>query len=149
LIEFPQLGDPSEVMRHSRAELTSVILPRIEETFDLVLEALQRSGATKRGMRRAVLTGGGSLLVGARETAERAFGVKTRIGRPQPLSGAPDAATAPQFSVAVGALQYAARLQSQAKRKRRSRPVGADLVKARGAARGVIGGVAGWLKANF
>jgi len=149
LIDFPQLGAPAEIMRHSRAELSAVILPRVEETFELVLQSLQRSGAGRRGIRRAVITGGGSLLVGCRETAEKIFGVKTRVGRPQPLSGAPDAATAPQFAVAVGALHHAARQYSAMKRSGRRRSAGVDLVRAKGAARGVIGGVAGWLRQNF
>ena len=63
-----------------------------------------------------MLTGGGSLLLGARETAERIIGAKTRLGRPAALAGAPEAATAPQFSVAVGVLQIAARDRSAVRR---------------------------------
>ncbi|MGD9801270.1 MAG: cell division protein FtsA [Parvularculaceae bacterium] len=145
LIDFPQLGDESEITRHSRAELAQVIAPRFEEIIELALDSLPQAGAARRAIRRAVLTGGGSLLVGARETAERVIGVKTRLGRPVALAGAPEMATAPQFSVAVGALQIAARERTEAKRGQAN---GRQL-EPRRAASGVIGQVGAWLRANF
>lgn len=145
LIDFPQLGDESEVARHSRAELVQVIAPRFEEILELTLNALPQSGSARRAIRRAVLTGGGSLLVGARETAEKVIGVKTRLGRPVALSGAPEMATAPQFSVAVGALQMAARERSELKsRSARGRASGYPR-----AASGAIGQIGAWIRANF
>lgn len=145
LIDVEQLGDETEVQRHSRAELTQVIAPRVEEILDLTLKALPQTGPSRRAIRRAVLTGGGSLLVGARETAERVIGVKTRLGRPAALSGAPDAATAPQFAVAVGVLQVAARERAAARRAAR-RP---RLAAGRALGKGVIGNVGAWIRANF
>lgn len=145
LLDFPQLGDEAEVARHSRAELAQVIAPRFEEILEHALAALPQSPSTRRAIRRAVLTGGGSLLVGARESAERIIGVKTRLGRPTALSGAPEAATAPQFAVAVGVLQQAARARADKRAVRRMRLASPD-----GAfASGVIGNVGAWLRANF
>ncbi|MEZ5897787.1 MAG: cell division protein FtsA [Parvularculaceae bacterium] len=153
LVDFPQLGDPSEITRHSRAELTAVIAPRLEEIIELTLSALPANSGGRRAIRRAVLTGGGSLLVGAREIAEKILGVKTRLGRPAAMSGAPDAATSPQFAVAVGVLQHAAR-EKAASRRMRSRPLLAAngfgvRTMSRSGARGFVGGVGAWLKANF
>lgn len=145
LVDFPQLGDGAEVVRHSKAELAQVIAPRFEEILELTLAALPGGAAPRRAMRRAVLTGGGSLLLGARETAERVTGVKTRLGRPAPLSGAPESATAPQFAVAFGVLRHAARLKSEHRRA----AVRPRLAALGGAGRGFIGGVGQWLKANF
>lgn len=141
LVDFPQLGDGAEVVRHSKAELAQVIAPRFEEIIEMALSALP-GGANAR---RAVLTGGGSLLLGARETAERLIGVKTRLGRPAPLSGAPEAATAPQFAVAFGVLRHAARLKSEHRRA----TVRPRFTAINGAGRNFIGGVGQWLKANF
>jgi cell division protein FtsA len=141
-LDFPQLGDESEVARHSRAELAQVVAPRFEEILERTLAAIPQSGPTRRAIRRAVLTGGGSLLLGARETAERIIGVKTRLGRPVALSGAPEAATAPQFAVAVGMLQFAARARGVQRRRAAFGP-GEAL------GRGLIGGVGAWLRANF
>jgi cell division protein FtsA len=146
LIDFPQLGDDGEIARHSRAELAQVIVPRFEEIIELALDALPKGGGARRAIRRAVLTGGGSLLVGARETAERMIGVKTRLGRPAALSGAPEAATAPQFATAVGLLNHVASEKVRAKRAA-ARPRLMSAGAATG--RGLIGGVGAWLKANF
>jgi cell division protein FtsA len=144
-IDFPQLGEAAEIARHSRAELTQVVAPRVEEILELALAALPKAGGARRSIRRVVLTGGGSLLLGARETAERVIGAKTRLGRPTALAGAPEAATAPQFSVAIGVLKIAAREQSDAKRA--SPPFRRLAVAASG--NGVIGNLGAWLRANF
>ena len=149
LIDFPQLADRAEVERHSRAELASVIVSRLEETFELAFGAAAEAAQGRQTIRRAVLTGGASLLTGARETAERVMGVKTRLGRPASLAGAPDAATAPHFAAAIGVLAYVAR--------NRASGANADLTGAqRGlwsekqvAAAGFVGGLASWLRANF
>lgn len=145
LIDFPQLGETAEVARHSRAELTQVVAPRFEEILELALAALPKAGGARRSIRRIVLTGGGSLLLGARETAERVIGAKTRLGRPAALAGAPEAATAPQFSVAIGVLQIAARDRSAARR------LAPSLRRVSGASPGggVIGNLGAWLRANF
>jgi cell division protein FtsA len=145
LVDFPQLGDGAEIVRHSKAELAAVIAPRFEEIIELSLAALPGGAGARRSVRRAVLTGGGSLLLGARETAERIISVKTRLGRPAPLSGAPEAATAPQFAVAFGALRHAARLKSEHRRATARPRMRATL----GAGRGLIGAAGQWLKANF
>lgn len=149
-IDFPQLGDEAEIGRHSRTELAQVIAPRFEEIVELTLAALPQSGA-RRAIRRAVLTGGGSLLVGARETAERIIGVKTRLGRPAALSGAPEAATAPQFAAAVGIVQIAARRKASSTHTphRDSLPRNGRATSAGSAIGGVIGNVGAWLRSNF
>ena len=117
-IDVPQLGETGEVARVSRADLSAVIAPRMEEILTLVMDQASKASSRKAvgqdGVRRAVLTGGGSLLTGARETAERICGVKTRLGRPMALSGAPDAATAPQFSACIGALIHGAQKKTGA-----------------------------------
>lgn len=163
-VDFPQLGENKNALRAARADVSAVIAPRLEETLTLVREEAARVCAVaggghdamgferaQRGMRRAVLTGGGSLLTGARETAERIFGVKTRLGRPVSLTGAPDAASSAQFSACVGALLSRARPHQDIRTAAR---FGADtdyrridtLALKR---RGVLASAAEWLKANF
>lgn len=149
-VDFPQLGDEGEIARHSRAELAQVIAPRFEEIIELALAALPQSLSARRAIRRAVLTGGGSLLVGARETAERIIGVKTRLGRPAALSGAPETATAPQFAAAIGVIQAAARKRTSPPRSAFAfgDPAGPGRAKSRSIG-GVFGNVGAWLKSNF
>ncbi|MEQ1929909.1 MAG: cell division protein FtsA [Parvularculaceae bacterium] len=143
LVDFPQLGDVEDIHRVSRAEVSSVITPRLEEMFEKASERLSKE-ARFIGVRRAVLTGGGSLLIGARETAERMLGVKARLGRPSPLAGSPDAATAPQFSVCVGLIELAAAARADRTRQRSS-----NARPARRTPGGLAASVGGWLKDNF
>ena len=151
-INFPQLGDASDVTKVSRADLSAVIAPRVEEILALVMDqcnkAVGRQISGRDGVRRAVITGGGSLLTGVRETAERICGVRTRLGRPMALSGLADVATAPQFSACIGALIYSA----QQKQEPWCREGGAKFLQYDSATlkeAGLFGGVQKWLKANF
>ncbi len=144
-IDFPQLGVPGETARASRADICEVILPRLEEIFELVSEQLPDDGMRRSGLRRAVLTGGGSLLVGAREVAERTLMMKSRLGRPAAIPGSPEAASAPGFAVCAGLIQYSADLCGN-----RESPIG--LLHQSPQARlksSVLGNVESWLRAKF
>jgi cell division protein FtsA len=142
LVEVEQLGADREVLRVSRAEIAAIVAPRLEEIFELTLKQISANG--RPALRRAVLTGGGSLLVGARETAERVLGMKARLGRPASLSGAPDAATGPQFSVCAGLIALAAR--EDAARNPAFEPLREASLTA---ARSLGANVARWLRENF
>lgn len=144
LVDLKQLGEQSDVVRVSRAEISAVITPRLEEILELVQARLPADARARHGLRRVVMTGGGSLLVGAREAAERVLGMKARLARPSDLAGAPDAATAPQFSVCAGLIQRAAKqkyVRGGAESWRRAAPLRAG--------RGVFGGVGQWLREHF
>lgn len=107
LIDFPQLGSPGDIARHSRADLSAVISSRLDEIYEMSLNAAAEKLGDRLSINRAVLTGGGSLMVGAREAAEAVLKVKARLGRPSLLAGAPEAARAPQYAVAIGMLHLA------------------------------------------
>jgi len=104
-VDFPQLGPGGDHSRASRADLCEVIIPRMEEIFEMVLAQLPEESLHRSDLRRAVVTGGGSLLVGAREIAEKALSMKTRLGRPIAIPGAPDVASAPGFAACAGVIQ--------------------------------------------
>lgn len=144
-IDFPQLGVAGETARASRAEISEVILPRLEEIFELVAEQLPDDGMRRSGLRRAVLTGGGSLLVGAREVAERALGMKSRLGRPGQIAGSPEAASAPGFAVCAGLIQHYANSGETSENRlgvlRQSPHAGGNS--------SVLGNVEAWLRAKF
>ena len=144
-VDFPQLGVQGETSRASRADLSEVILPRLEEIFELVAGELPNDGMRRSGLRRVVLTGGGSLLVGAREVAERTLMMKTRLGRPAAIAGSPEAASAPGFAVCAGLIQYYANLGAE-------RETGLGLLRQSpqaGKRSSVFGGVESWLRAKF
>jgi cell division protein FtsA len=142
LVDMPQLGG-QETARVSRAEVSAVITPRLEEIFELAMQRLPGDARARLGVRRLAMTGGGSLLVGARETAERVLGLKARLARPSPAAGSPDAATTPQFAVCAGLIELAARERASRRRAffQTARP--------RVAGRGLAASVGGWLRDNF
>nr|WP_208976278.1 cell division protein FtsA [Pseudovibrio stylochi] len=90
----------------SKADLTRVIRPRVEEILELVRDRLVASGFAGRVGKRVVLTGGGSQLTGLSETARRILGRNVRLGRPLGISGLPSQAKGPAFSTAAGLLIY-------------------------------------------
>ncbi len=107
-VDFPRLGDGADPSRASRADLCEVIIPRMEEIFELVAAKLPGDRHVRTNLRRAVITGGGSLLLGAREIAEKTLAMKARIGRPLSMIGAPEVGAAPGFSVCAGLILNAA-----------------------------------------
>jgi cell division protein FtsA len=107
-LEVPGLGDPMSppVQIVSRARLTEIIRPRVEEIFQLARAriALDRLPVTGR---RLVLTGGGNQLEGIVELAEEIFGMPARLGRARPFdAGAVQDLTA--ATTAAGLLRWAA-----------------------------------------
>ena len=107
-IDIKPLTRDDEQSRISRAEMTSVIVTRLECLYETVLKQVVDDRCPVRDLRRLVLTGGGSQLDGARSHAERVFSMKARLGRPTDVAGTPEALTGPSFSAAIGALRVVA-----------------------------------------
>ena len=109
-IEVPGIGDPtappSQIV--TRAKLTEIIRPRVEETFQLVREQLGDRMPPLAG-RRLVLTGGGSQLEGTIELAEEVFDMPTRLGRARPLNGRTQFDDLSAATTAAGLLQWTGR----------------------------------------
>jgi cell division protein FtsA len=106
-LEVPGLGDPMSppVQIVSRARLTEIIRPRVEEIFQLARARIQLDRLPVTG-RRLVLTGGGSQLEGILELAEETFGMPARLGRGRPFdAGAVQDLTA--ATTAAGLLRWA------------------------------------------
>lgn len=110
MIDVVQLGesedDPDGALTLPRSELTAIIRPRLEETFELARDKLQQAGFAGDGARRVVLTGGASLLPGARDLAQSILGKQVRIGRPRGVRGLADATSGPAFASCAGLLVY-------------------------------------------
>lgn len=91
----------------SRRFLVDIIEPRIEEIFTLIAEKLQDSGYADRVVPGGViLTGGGSLLKGVEQAAERILQLSSRVGLPQGVIGKSDIVGHPSFATAVGLLAF-------------------------------------------
>ncbi len=91
-----------------RAMLIGIIRPRVEEIFEMIRERLDSADMNGQISRNAVLTGGGSQLMGVRELASRILGKQVRIGKPKLIPGLADSVSGPAFSALVGMLHYAA-----------------------------------------
>jgi cell division protein FtsA len=142
MIEVRQIAeDGAEVPeRIARAELIGIIRPRIEETFELVRERLERAGRGRSAAHRIVLTGGASQLPGIRELSASMLGAQTRLGRPGRLAGLADSVSGPAFAVACGLLHYATEPKPR---------TGATRPPKLGGSAGLMGRIGQWLHDNF
>ncbi len=108
MITIPAMNDDSGVMplQISLSQLSRIIRPRIEETFEFVRDRINRSGFAGAVGKRVVLTGGASQMAGVSEVAARILDGNIRLGRPMGVSGLPKTAKGPAFSAAAGLLIY-------------------------------------------
>jgi cell division protein FtsA len=98
----------------SKAFLTSIIRPRMEEILEMAKKNLEASGFYNIAGPRVVITGGASQLQGTKELAGFIFNKHARIGRPIDVDGMADSIKGPAFSTAVGMLLFAsARISGQ------------------------------------
>lgn len=109
MISVPLLGERGvdTVQKVPKSMLIGIIRPRLEEVFELLRGKLEASGVSHLAGRRAVLTGGASLLNGAREVAAQWLDRQVRLGVPQHVQGMPESAHSPGFAVCAGLLHHA------------------------------------------
>lgn len=105
MIEVPGVGERGP-RQMSRATLSEVIEPRVEELFELVWQELRRSGFDSMLSSGIVLTGGSSLMTGMAQLAEEVFHMPVRIGVPKYVGGLAEVVKTPRFSTGVGLLLY-------------------------------------------
>lgn len=103
----PVSGDEREPAQLvSRALLTRIIKPRVEEILEMVRDRLAVSPFAGEPRARVIVTGGAAELTGLTDLAAKILGRPVRIGRPLGISGLPDGAKGPAFAVASGLLVY-------------------------------------------
>ena len=126
----------------SRATLTHIIKPRVEEILEMVRDRLALSPFAAEPRGRIILTGGSSVLSGMADLASRILGRQVAVGRPLGIAGLPEAAKGPAFAVAAGLLVYAqvAHLEHYEPRHTRQVLTGTG---------GYIGRVGRWLRESF
>ncbi len=91
----------------SRSALSQVVQPRMEEILEIAEIEIKRSGYARHLAAGAVLTGGGSLIVGTAELAAGILGMETRVGLPTGLGGGLVAEVSdPKFATGVGLVLY-------------------------------------------
>lgn len=145
-IEAPRLGDDGRLTagKMSRAELCEIILPRVEEVFEMINLRLKSSDLHPILPRRTVLTGGTSQLAGVRDLASYKLKQPVRLGRPVDADILGENYAHPAFSTAAGLISY--RLKGFADA---SRAGGAAALAGRSSERGVVAKVLKWIRENF
>jgi cell division protein FtsA len=93
-------GRPSHKL--SPRALADVIELRCEEILALVRSDVERAGMAGQLTSGVVLTGGGAVLHGMTDLAERVFRTPVRLGVPLHLTGLVDVVASPMYSTAVG-----------------------------------------------
>lgn len=132
--------DDSSIKQITKAELISIITPRIEEIFELVNQKLDEQGLRDISSHRVVLTGGGSQLSGIREVATMVLDKQVRIGRPKNVSNLPELLYNPAYSTCIGLLLFALNYTERKPNKIVNKPAGNS---------GGFGKILGWIKQNF
>ncbi len=113
-IDFRKIGIKEELKTGSRkAIVEGIIRPRLNEIFSLVNTVIKQSGYLDQTPAGIVLTGGGSLTVGALESCRRVMQLPPRIGTPSGLSGLTDEINSPIYACAVGLVMYGYRQRPQ------------------------------------
>jgi cell division protein FtsA len=144
MITVPTVGvderEPPQFV--SRATLTQIVKPRVEEILEMVRDRLATSPFAAEPRARVVLTGGASQLTGLADLAARILGRPVRLGRPLGVSGLPDSAKGSAFAVAAGLLVYpqAAHLEQFEPHRNRHLMTGTG---------GYIARVGRWLRESF
>ncbi|MFM9943428.1 MAG: cell division protein FtsA [Hyphomicrobiaceae bacterium] len=103
LISYPVESEEGPVLyQTSKAQIRSIIGPRVDGLFGLIAERLADSGVMALASGRVFLTGGGSQLLGLDQAWMQRFGGDVRIGRPKPLGGMPTDMCSPAMAATFG-----------------------------------------------
>jgi cell division protein FtsA len=89
----------------SRRQVSEIIEPRLEETFELAIEQLEKAGliGLPAGI---VLCGGTAQMAGIRRLAAEVFRASVRLGVPTGMYGLTDQISTPAYATSVGLLKW-------------------------------------------
>jgi cell division protein FtsA len=120
-VELPMMETHGRESREAPRKLINEILEsRAVELFEMVRAELARAGMQRAIASGLVISGGGALLPGICDVAERVLECPARIGLVQGIADWPDDLNDPAWTTAAGLAMYAARLRSQVDLERRS-----------------------------
>lgn len=105
VVQVKAFGDGG-LTRVQRRDLAEIIEARAEETFQLILQEIKRSGYDGLLPAGVVLTGGTAQLRGLRELGRQVLGLPVRVGMPQNLQGLIDTVDSPAYATSVGLLLW-------------------------------------------
>ncbi|OFX14529.1 MAG: cell division protein FtsA [Armatimonadetes bacterium RBG_16_58_9] len=95
-----------------REILAKIIEPRMQEIFQMAREELMKSGYLEMLPAGTVLSGGGAMMPGSIDMAEKILGMPVRLGLPRDVGGLKDTVASPIYATGVGLVMHAARHQA-------------------------------------
>ncbi|MFL6463245.1 MAG: cell division protein FtsA [Bryobacteraceae bacterium] len=116
-IPSPEGRAPREAPRH---QLNEILEARAEEIFDRIYSEILRIGMEQSLLEGVILTGGGAMLPGMCDMAERILNCQARNGLATGLEGWPSELDNPVWTVAAGLVMYSGRLRLKREVKRAS-----------------------------
>ncbi len=109
-----------EAREAPRKMLNEILESRTVELFEMVRAELARAGMQRAISSGLVIAGGGALLPGICDVAERVMECPARIGLAQGFRNWPEKLNDPAWTTVAGLSMYAARLRSQVDLERQS-----------------------------
>jgi cell division protein FtsA len=119
LIEIPS-AEGRGMREATRRQLNEILEARVEEVFDRIYSEILRVGMEQSLLEGAVLTGGGAMLPGMCDIAERVLNCQARNGLAAGIEAWPTELDNPVWTVAGGLAMYAGRLRLKREWKRAS-----------------------------
>lgn len=106
-IDLSSLNLTEDIRKVSQKTLTDgIIKPRLNEICAMIGLEIKKSGFGGQTPAGIVITGGGSLTAGIKESARRTLAMPVRIGLPTNIKGITDEVQHPAFSTAIGLIEY-------------------------------------------
>lgn len=128
LIEIPS-AEGRGMREAPRRQLNEILEARAEELFDRVYAEVLRVGMEQSLLEGAVLTGGGAMLAGMCDIAERVMSCQARNGLATGIEAWPSELDTPVWSTAAGLAMYSGRLRLKRDWKRASPGLAGLVVK--------------------
>ncbi len=122
-IDLAEEEDGAPEKSITKAELTAIIKPRVEEILEMAKSNLEKSGLYGVSGNKVVITGGTSQLQGIKEICSYMFNKHTRIAKPVEMIGMPESAKGPSFATAIGMLLFAAKQREKGETKSKFNPM--------------------------
>jgi cell division protein FtsA len=108
---FRRITVPTEVgfppCSVTAGDLNAIINARMDETFKIIKNELEKKALLQKLRAGIVLTGGGCRLKGMETLAEQVFGVSCSIGKPRRFSGISNVQEGPEYAAPLGMIRYA------------------------------------------
>ncbi len=117
LVEIPS-AEGRGMREAPRRQLNEILEARAEEIFERIYEEILRVGMEQSLLEGAVLTGGGSMLAGMCDMAERVLNCQARNGLAAGIEGWPKELDNPVWTTVAGLAMYAGRLKMKRDWKR-------------------------------